>query len=181
MIAALAILILLGWGVYDYLQKGSFSDSEHAEAPMDKDVEVGIQVGNQAPDFELLNEEGQSVKLSDFQGKKVVLNFWATWCPPCRAEMPHMEKISQRYTDEAVVLAVNLTHTETNVKDVAKFADSLNLTFPIVLDAEGDTTARYQVFIYPTTYILDSSGIIQQRYQGAIDYEIMKNALAKIH
>ncbi|WP_231573783.1 peroxiredoxin family protein [Paenibacillus sp. FSL R5-0345] len=161
------------------LQEESISQTNNIQQEQSIEV-VGIKKGNEAPDFELLNLEEQPVKLSDFKGKKVILNFWATWCPPCRIEMPHMEKYYTDYKDDTVVLAVNLTNTEKNRANVTGFIEQFGLSFPVVMDSEGDVSSKYQVVAYPTSFIIDSQGIIQEIYQGAINYELIKKALSNV-
>lgn len=175
----ISLLVLLAlWGLYDYNQRQSEQERAIARQQEAIEAEVGIQRGNLAPDFQLLNMEGQPVQLSDFRGKKVIVNFWATWCPPCRAEMPHMEKFYNDFSKEAVVLAVNLTNTEKNQSDVTAFIDDLGLTFPILLDEKGEVAGMYQVFAYPTSYMIDSQGIIREIFQGAINYDVMKKTIS---
>ncbi len=176
-IAIIAVLILAVWGIYDYSKDRTATNNEQQTT---EEVVVGIKKGNMAPDFELLNITGQPMKLSDFAGKKVILNYWATWCPPCRAEMPHMEKIFKDNEEDVVVLAVNLTNTEQNRDQVSNFVEDFGLTFPIVMDEKGDVSSTYQVIAYPTTYIIDSQGIIQEVFQGAINYDIMEKAISRI-
>lgn len=180
----LAIMILLGlivYGVYDYYGKGSSESSSVTEEAGAGNTPQGIQKGQRAPDFELKDLQGQTVKLSDFQGKKVMINFWATWCPPCRVEMPHMQKFYADYNKQGVViLAVNLTPTEENADSVLAFVKDYGLTFPVVLDEEGTTIQTYQVVAYPTTYVIDSNGVIREKFQGAINYDMMKQAVSKI-
>jgi peroxiredoxin len=170
-IAIVAIFALVIWGVYDH-------SSKKQEAA---DAEAGINIGNKAPDFELQTLDGSKVKLSDFRGEKVMLNFWATWCPPCQFEMPHMEKFYEGYkSKDVVVLAVNLTQTEKSPQDVPKFVQSKALSFPVVLDEKGDVSGNYQVMAYPTSFMIDTHGIIREKFQGAIDYDTMKNSIAKM-
>lgn len=176
-IAIIAVLILVAWGIYDYTKDQTGASNQQQTS---QETEVGIKKGNTAPDFELLHLNGKAVKLSDFAGKKVILNFWATWCPPCRAEMPHMEKFYIDNENDVVVLAVNLTNTEKNRANVSDFVEDFGLTFPVVMDEEGDVSSTYQVIAYPTSYIIDSQGIIQEVFQGAINYDIMEKAISRI-
>lgn len=173
-IVIIVVLTLVLWGIYDYTK--DYSERQQATAGEG----VGIKKGNKAPDFVLTNLDEQPLKLSDFTGKKVILNFWATWCPPCRAEMPHMEKFYKDYEKDVVVLAVNLTHTEKKGDGVNTFVEDFGLTFPVVMDVKGDVSSTYQVFAYPTSYIIDSQGIIQEIFEGAINYDIMKKAISRI-
>ncbi|MFC4025702.1 peroxiredoxin family protein [Oceanobacillus longus] len=131
----------------------------------------GTEIGDQAPDFELMTMTGEKVTLSDYKGKRIMLNFWATWCPPCREEMPDMQKF---YKDkDAVVLAINLTDMERNKDQVTQFADELGLTFPILMDEEGEVSTLYRISPIPTTYMIDSKGVIRYKAYGALDYERM--------
>lgn len=186
MIVIFLLLGLVVYGGYDYYSK-SVSDVENAsvsERVEDKSVsilETGIQKGQIAPDFTLYDLNGNPVKLSELKGKKVLINFWATWCPPCRAEMPQMQKFYEDYKSESVaIVGVNLTPTEENTESIQSFVGEHKLTFPIVLDPEGDVMQKYQIAAYPTTYLLDSTGVIRGKFQGAINYELMKESVSNI-
>ncbi|MEC1612789.1 redoxin domain-containing protein [Bacillus mojavensis] len=137
--------------------------------------EIGIEEGQQAPDFTLKTLSGERSSLSDVRGKKVLLNFWATWCKPCRQEMPAMEELQKEQSDLAVI-AVNFTSAEKSEKQVHAFADSYHLTFPILIDKKG-INADYNVFSYPTTYILDEKGVIQDIHIGTMTKKEMKEKL----
>ncbi|AOC56624.1 MULTISPECIES: TlpA family protein disulfide reductase [Bacillus] len=155
--ASAVLLVLIGLLVWNLLEP--------------KEPAIGLEKGDQAPDFELKTLDGQTASLSDYQGKKVLVNFWATWCKPCRTEMPDLNAIRSEY-DQVEVLAVNLTTTEKSVDHVAAFADELKLSFPILLDQKG-IQARYQVLSYPTTYILDEKGrIVSVKHQMLTKKEI---------
>lgn len=134
--------------------------------------EIGIEEGQQAPDFTLKTLSGERTSLSDVKGKKVLLNFWATWCKPCRQEMPAMEELQKEHSDVAVI-AVNFTSAEKSEKQVQNFADTYHLTFPILIDKKG-INADYNVFSYPTTYILDEKGVIQDIHIGTMTKKEMK-------
>jgi len=118
-------------------------------------------VGEAAPDFELLDREGNPIRLSDLQGKVVVVNFWASWCPPCREEMPALQAISQDYADQGlVVLGVNTIYSDSRA-DALQFINELGLTFPIVFDETGEVTEKsYGVFGLPVTFWINSDGTI---------------------
>ncbi|MFB9274816.1 TlpA family protein disulfide reductase [Cohnella cellulosilytica] len=138
----------------------------------------GVRIDQAAPEFELTDLDGNAVKLSDFRGRTVVLNFWATWCRVCRAEMPQVEKFYQEHKDqEVVVLSVNATTQESNPGLVRDYADKRELSFPIVLDDRGEALGDYGVTAYPTTYVIDPAGLVKGRYLGAFSYENMKKAV----
>lgn len=118
-----------------------------------------------APDFAVETFAGETLRLSDLRGKVVVLNFWASWCPPCRWEMPFFETISQEYKERDVVfLGVAISDTK---EDAAEFADSVGVTYPLALDASGETARDYKVLGLPTTFLIDKDGVIQRRLGAA--------------
>ncbi|HEY65307.1 MAG TPA: TlpA family protein disulfide reductase [Caldilineae bacterium] len=124
----------------------------------------GARVDFLAPDFTLNNLDGDPVSLSDYQGQVVILNFWATWCPPCREEMPTLEEVYRdRVRDGLVVLGVNQMEPADRVRE---FLESLNLTFPVVLDTRGEVARLYRVRAYPTTYFIDRGGVIRDMVIG---------------
>lgn len=118
------------------------------------------QTGFTAPDFTLEMLGGGAVSLSELRGQPVLINFWATWCPPCRAEMPAIQRVYERYRDQGfTVLAVDLQESEAQV---AAFAGEMELTFPILMDRDGSVFARYRVMGLPSTFFVDQAGIIQE-------------------
>lgn len=181
----IAILILAGlvaWGIFDYYDKKAMNQTQGNGNVIETDetIPVGIKVGNRAPDFALQTEDGETINLSDYRGKTVLLNFWASWCPPCKVEMPYMQDFYEEYKDkDAVVLAVNMTHLESSSEDAISFLNEVGATFPTVYDHNGQVTEQYQIVAYPTTYILNAQGVITDRYQGAIDHNLMIKAYEK--
>ncbi|MEL3970989.1 redoxin domain-containing protein [Rossellomorea oryzaecorticis] len=152
-----------------------------AEESMDlSNAEQGLAKGDQAPDFELTTLAGEKVKLSDYQGQKVILNFWATWCPPCKAEMPHMQKYYEKNADKenVEILAVNLTSMDEGRNAVQEFVDGYELTFPIPMDVDGDIGGEYRAFTIPTTYMIDTKGQIQHKIVGPMNEEMMGEMVA---
>lgn len=160
-------------------QAGQMQKYDKIEDP--EDLPIGLEKGNLAPNFELTDMEGNPVKLSDYRGKAVLLNFWASWCPPCRAEMPHMEKLYNKYKDENFdVLAVNLTNTEKNSGDAEIFVKELGLTFKIPMDVKGAVGSDYNIMAYPTSYFIDSDGVIREKVLGALNEEYMEKEIKKL-
>ncbi|MFY3793047.1 TlpA family protein disulfide reductase [Ureibacillus sp. MALMAid1270] len=131
----------------------------------------------EAPDFELQTLSGETVRLSDYRGKKVILNFWATWCPPCKAEMPHMQNFYEEHGDEIEVIAVNLTSRDNGMEGVEKFARDYGLTFKIPLDVDGVYGEQYEIMSIPTTYVLDENGQIFQKIIGPMDQNTLESYL----
>jgi len=120
------------------------------------------QNGFLAPDFSLKTLDGQTVKLSDFRGKVVLVNIWASWCPPCRAEMPAFERVYQNYKGQGlIVLAVDSTVQDT-ISNAKKFVDENGLSFPILLDEGGIVTRLYQVQSLPNSFFIGADGVIRE-------------------
>jgi len=130
-------------------------------------------IGDLAPDFELVTMDGETVRLSDYRGERVFVNFWATWCPPCRAEMPDMQKLYAEQEVPVEILAVNLTETEGNEENVVDFIADYGLTFPILMDRDSEVSDKYKVQAYPTSYMIDSKGRISFVAPGAMNHDIM--------
>ena len=127
-------------------------------------------VGYLAPDFSLRNLKGNYESLDSFRGQVVVLNFWATWCAPCRVEMPSFEKLYRRYRSEGVaVLAVTLDKNAG--PKIKSFVDEYELSFPILLDEKGEVERLYPSMTIPFTYVIDSEGRVVARVDGAKNWE----------
>jgi len=124
------------------------------------------QKGFQAPDFTLVNADGQNTKLSDLRGQAVLVNIWASWCPPCRAEMPAMQKMYEKYqADGFTILAVNAAIQDDH-QAALDFVNQMQLTFPVLFDNNGEVTAVYDNPALPTSYFIDPQGIIQDVVVG---------------
>ncbi|MGN7426548.1 redoxin domain-containing protein [Cytobacillus praedii] len=143
--------------------------------------EIGLQEGNKAPDFQLKTLNDTDVKLSDLQGKKVILNFWATWCPPCKAEIPHMQDFYEsRNKTEVEILAVNLTTSEKNPGKIKEFVTERRVSFPVLLDQEGEIGDQYRALTIPTSYLIDSNGIVRKKIVGPMDKEMMEQLIESV-
>lgn len=112
--------------------------------------------GKPAPDFEIELIDGATVSLSGYRGEVVLLNFWGTWCPPCRAEMPALQRTWEEYEDQGVVFLGVAIYDEK--ADVEKFAESYGITYPLGVDILGDLTVDYKVTSFPTTFLIDREG-----------------------
>lgn len=177
---------LIGWGIYNYSvspdETVKLKQEEKSVAPVQNgQIITGVQEGNKAPDFQLKTLEGNEIKLSDLQGKKVILNFWATWCPPCKAEMPHMKEFYQEQSSNNIeILAVNLTIAEKDPNQVNNFVEDYGLPFPVLLDSDGSVGKTYQAVTIPTSYLIDTKGFIQKKIVGPMDKEMMKDITDRI-
>lgn len=129
-----------------------------------------LVVGKPAPDFALSDLNDKPYRLSDFRGKVVFLNFWATWCKPCREEMPSMEILNKNFEkDGLVILAVSIDRV-TTTKEIPPFVKGLNLTFPVLIDSWGKTDKPYKRMGVPETFIIDQEGIIREIVIGPRDW-----------
>ncbi len=126
--------------------------------------------GHPAPDFTLSALDGEPVSLSQFRGRPVILNFWATWCGPCRAEIPALEAAWRGAAGEAVVVGVNVQEDEITV---GRFARELGMTYPVVLDTAGEIARIYRVQAFPTTYFIDARGVIAENYIGPMNAPLL--------
>jgi cytochrome c biogenesis protein CcmG, thiol:disulfide interchange protein DsbE len=135
------------------------------------------QPGYSAPDFTLNSIDGAPVTLSDLRGKVVVLNFWATWCPPCRAEIPALEDLSRKYDGKAVVLAVNV---QEDPAVVLGFVREYGMTYPVVLDPRAEIARAYQVIAFPTTFFIDARGVIVEVESGSASDAYLQTRLQEL-
>jgi len=189
-IISVVLIALFAWSLYQN-NIVPFSKSE-TSAPkkenkisesmkVDKKVSFSsLEVGGLAPNFDLRTIQGKSAQLDDYEGKPVLINFWATWCPPCRAEMPEIEEFYEKYKNDVVVLGINLTQTEASIDGVKAFVNEYNATFPVLLDEEMNVSTLYKVQGYPTSYFVDGKGIIRQKIVGAMSYDYMVNQLKEM-
>ncbi len=156
--AAVAALVISGIAGWYLSQTGSPGRS----------VQL-LRIGDKAPDFELQNSKGETVVLSELRGKVVLVNFWATWCPPCRAEIPSMDELYQSYAEgNFEILAINI---EANGPEIMPgFSREFPHSFPVLFDTDGVVQERYGVYKFPETFVLDKDGIIVEKVVGAIDW-----------
>ncbi|MDY0290770.1 MAG: TlpA disulfide reductase family protein [Desulfuromonadaceae bacterium] len=128
-----------------------------------------VNMGTVAPNFTLENMQGEEVTLSDLQGKVVLVNFWATWCPPCRQEMPSMESLYRHLKDQGFeMLAINVE--KNGPEAVSSFLSDKSHSFPILFDPQAQVQRLYNVSKYPETFVVDRNGIVVEHVVGAIDW-----------
>lgn len=136
-----------------------------------------LAAGSPAPDFELAGPGGGVFRLGDYRGQPVLLNFWATWCPPCRSEMPDIEALYREAPRRFAVLAVNIQEAEGPVR---QFVSKYGLTFPVVLDTTGEVTQRYGVSALPTTYFIDADGTVAEAHVGPLNRASIEERLRRL-
>jgi len=153
--AATVLLVLFGITVYTVLQNQT--DSNNVSSNEDQNIgssegtgmnapntPEGLKVGEAVPDMELETLDGETVHLSDYEGKKIFLNFWATWCPPCRVEMPEMQEFHENNGDDVHIIAINATGTEKSVEKVKEFVEENGYTFTILLDPKLEANNKFR-------------------------------------
>ncbi len=133
-------------------------------------------LGEPAPAWVLEDPQGRPIRLEDFRGRPVLVNFWAVWCPPCREEMPLLDTLA-RQQDKVTVVAVDVGDSAEAVKN---FLAQNGLRLPVALDAQGAVASRYQVQGLPTTFFLDARGIVRHIHVGALDESTLHQGLTTI-
>lgn len=186
-LAAIAVAIwYIGYGPGLPLSSNSSSGAIPSDAAFvslqSQGIELGSaggpapKIGELAPDFTLLDLDGNIVRLSDFRGKTVVMNAWATWCPPCRKEFPELVELYDANKDRGlVVLGLNLQEPREQVR---KFAQEYGAEFPIVIDVDADVVAQYRLLGLPTTWFIDSQGILRAQQVGLLTKKIIADKLS---
>lgn len=127
--------------------------------------------GDQAPNFKLEEINGSTVELSKYSGKVTLINFWGTWCEPCKREMPAIQATYDKYKNDGFeVVSVNLQESSFAV---SKFTERYNLTFPVLLDKKGEVTQLYNVYKIPASFLVDRNGKIVRTYEGEVSEELL--------
>ncbi len=151
---------------------------ESAPLPLDTNaLPAGPLSGYLAPDFSLTNLQGEEVNLSDLRGRPIILNFWATWCGPCRIEMPDLQNVWRQYNGSVLVIGVNNSEPADRV---TSFILEMGVTYPILLDDSAATASLYQVSALPSTFFIDSQGVVQDRIIGIVNEAVMLDRLEKM-
>ncbi|GAB4454239.1 MAG: redoxin domain-containing protein [Anaerolineae bacterium] len=174
--AALIVAVLLlgsGWIAFS---AGQVADTTGAGAGQ---LEPAPIAGHPAPEIELPTLSGETIRLSDFRGQPVVVNFWATWCGPCRAEFPDFQEAAVDNADSLVIIGVNSTSTDQR-DSIPPFLDEFGITFPIVLDEQGDAVDAYRVLGLPTTVFINSDGIINEVFTGPLNKAYIESKITEL-
>lgn len=172
---AIALVAALIWSSMDLT-----TTEEVARAVPMGNRDTSPEVGAVAPDFSLTSIDGDQLRLSDYRGKPVILNFWATWCPPCRAELPALEEIWQQYDENVIVLAVDQGESPQTVANFTR--EQVPVTFPVLLDIDQSVGDGYWVNSLPTTFFIDADGVIQDmRIGGPLTVDFLQEKIAQLN
>lgn len=146
------------------------------------DTDSGDGGNPTAPDFTVYDKDGAAVSLSDFVGKPVVLNFWASWCGPCKNEMPDFDEVYKQYGDDVVFLMVNITDgTNETVDSASSFIQSAGYTFPVYYDTELAAVSVYGVSSIPMTFFIDANGDVAAYHTGTMSKDLLLSGINMIY
>jgi thiol-disulfide isomerase/thioredoxin len=174
-LAAALVAVLVGaYFLYDYLGGGTAGGSVAAEGSQEDTSAQPVQ----APDFTVYDPEGNEVQLSDFAGKPVILNFWASWCGPCKSEMPDFDEAYAEYGDEIAFLMVNMTTSPRESREAAEeYVAEEGFSFPVYYDTDGDAATTYSARSLPTSYFIDAEGYGVAYAVGALSAEGLQQGI----
>lgn len=179
-------IVLLAVGAIVYNLSGGADKNETATGqekgvtgPIKPDRDVKPEEGFAAPDFTLETLSGERMHLYENGGKPSLVNFWASWCPPCKVEMPHMQEAYEKYGDRVNFYMVDLAFND-YLDGMKTYVEENKFTFPILLDETGDVAADYQILPIPTTFIVDGKGVIVRKFQGAMTRDQIMDVLKQV-
>ncbi|MED1789424.1 TlpA disulfide reductase family protein [Brevibacillus laterosporus] len=168
-------------------QKGMNQDKEKLKKPaaqevsgqIEQKVNPTIALGAKAPAFELPSMGGTTYKFSGQRQKPLILNFWASWCGPCKMEAADLQKIYEKNKDNVDLYAINLTKTD-DLDSVKAFVDTYKLTMPILYDQDETVAKLYQILAIPTTFIIDQNGVVTYKVMGPIEQGVFQSEIDKV-
>lgn len=197
LVLVLVLVVLIGgaYVLYGRLSAGAGADNLSVQTPPSAQTpgETGAPQDSaapeeterpkvEAPDFTAVDADGTEVKLSDYVGKPIVLNFWASWCSPCKSEMPEFNAAWEELEGEVQFLMVNMTDgARETVESAREYVEGEGFTFPVLFDTKSEAAIAYSAYSLPTTYFIDAEGYVTARAVGAIDGETLQKGLDLIH
>jgi peroxiredoxin len=160
LVVGLGVGIVFFFGFYQ-----PANSPQESELALGTEISPGPEKGLPAPGFELTSLSGERIQLEDYRGKIVLLNFWATWCAPCRLEMPAFQSRADQFENDLAVVAINFSEDQ---DEVQAFVDELNLSFDVLLDPQAEAQRLYLIRGYPTTFFIDREGMIRVQHVGVL-------------
>lgn len=191
----IALLLVLGVGMIAYRTLSLDHAPDRVESGLlakptetDEDGAADNQTGTPetdgepiaAVDFTVYNADGTTVKLSDFYGKPILINFWATWCSPCKTEMPDFEKVYKDYGEDVVFMMVNMTSGRDTVESASKFVADAGYTFPVYYDKDMDAASTYGAYSIPMTVLIDADANIVGAQVGILSEDVLREVLDSV-
>lgn len=162
-------------------ESGEKNSEVESHTDSSENTDSGETTVETAPDFTMTDSSGTEVKLSDFFGKPVVLNFWASWCGPCKSEMPHFEDAYQKYGEDINFIVVNLTDgARETVESASGFIEEQGYTFPVYFDTNTEGAVTYGTYSIPVTYFIGADGVPVAQANGALDAETLQTGIDMI-
>lgn len=162
-------------------ESGEKNSEVESHTDSSENTDSGETTVETAPDFTMTDASGTEVKLSDFFGKPVVLNFWASWCGPCKSEMPHFEDAYQKYGEDINFVVVNLTDgARETVESASGFIEEQGYTFPVYFDTNTEGAVTYGTYSIPVTYFIGADGVPVAQANGALDAETLQTGIDMI-
>ena len=175
----LCLIVLIVGGVLAYQWLGT--ETEPPQSAADTAATAAPESRTAAPDFTLVNQEGQTLQLSDLFGKPIVLNFWASWCPPCKNEMPHFQKLYEELGDSVQFVMLNMTDGQRETEESARaFLQESQYTFPVYFDTQQEGAIQYRASSIPVTYIISADGYITGGSIGQLTEQRLRSMLAEV-
>ena len=157
-------------------------DNAASEPEQEHTHEEGENEYDPAPDFTVYDADGKPVKLSDMKGKPVVLNFWASWCPPCKAEMPDFDAVCKEYEGKVIFMMVNLTDGERETVESARnFIHMMEYSFPVYYDTDMEASNTYGIQSIPTTFFIDADGGLVAYGSGALSENELRRGISMLY
>ena len=178
-IAIFAIVLLCAGFLYRQLSQTAADNLAAQQETSSSAQEENLQTVV-APDFTVYTAEGDAVQLSDFSGKPIVLNFWASWCGPCKSEMPAFAQAYETYGGDVQFLMVNLTGGRETVVSAAEYLDAQGYVFPVFYDLDASAATTYGVYAIPRTYFIDADGYLIAQAASAINADILQDGIELI-
>lgn len=154
---------------------------ENEEPEQETQITTTEEQIDYAPDITVYDREGKTVKLSDMKGKPVVINFWATWCGPCKSELPAFQQAYETYGDDICFMMVDMVSGRTETKEGAiEYVDGQGYTFPLYFDEDETAVFAYSISAVPATFVIDANGVLVEQHVGAMDYDALEALLQSV-